>query len=232
MIAAGHMPDLSKLYQFRFREADRAGKMRIWRALCELFFQALIGQDRVIVDLACGYGEFINNIHGKKKYAVDLNPDARAHLADDVEFCLSRADSITAIGGDSVDVVFASNFLEHLRSKEECDAVLAEIRRILRPGGRFVIMGPNIRYLAAEYWDFYDHVLPLSHLSLEEGLVQADYEIERIVPRFLPYTTRSRLPQHPALIAIYLKVPMVWRLLGKQFLVVARKPAAAVKAPA
>ena len=31
-------------------------------------------------------------------------------------------------------------------------------------------MGPNIRYLAAEYWDFYDHYLPLSHLSLEEGL--------------------------------------------------------------
>ena len=225
------MPDLSKLYQFRFRKDDRAGKMRIWRALCESFFQNLIGQDRVIVDLACGYGEFINNIRGKKKYAVDLNPDARAYLAEDVEFCLSRADAIAVIGGDSVDVVFASNFLEHLRSKEECDAVFAEIRRILRPGGRFVIMGPNIRYLAAEYWDFYDHVLPLSHLSLEEGLVQADYEIERVVPRFLPYTTRSRLPQHPALIALYLKMPMVWRLLGRQFLVVARKPGAPVTAP-
>jgi SAM-dependent methyltransferase len=220
------MPDLSKLYRFRFREADRAGKMRIWKALCENFFQPLIGEDRVIVDLACGYGEFINNIRGKKKYAVDLNPDARTNVADDVEFCPSRADAMSAIHDDSVDVVFASNFLEHLRNKEECDAVLAEVRRILRPGGRFVIMGPNIRYLAAEYWDFYDHCLPLSHLSLQEGLVQADYEIERIVPRFLPYTTRSRLPRHPALIALYLKTPMIWRLLGKQFLVVGRKRAA------
>jgi SAM-dependent methyltransferase len=219
------MPDLSKLYRFRFREADRAGKMRIWKTLCEHFFQPLIGEDRVIVDLACGYGEFINNIRGKKKYAVDLNPDARANVADDVEFCPARADAMSAIHGDSIDVVFASNFLEHLHNKEECDAVLAEVRRILRPGGRFVIMGPNIRYLAAEYWDFYDHCLPLSHLSLQEGLVQADYEIERVVPRFLPYTTRSRLPQHPALIAIYLKTPMIWRLLGKQFLVVGRKPA-------
>ena len=220
------MPDLSKLYRFRFREADRAGKMRIWKALCEHFFQPLIGEDRVIVDLACGYGEFINNIRGKKKYAVDLNPDARANVADDVQFCPSRADAMSEIHADSVDVVFASNFLEHLRSKEECDAVLAEVRRILRPGGRFVIMGPNIRYLAAAYWDFYDHCLPLSHLSLEEGLVQADYEIERIVPRFLPYTSRSRLPRHPALIALYLKAPLVWRLLGKQFLVIGRKPAA------
>jgi ubiquinone/menaquinone biosynthesis C-methylase UbiE len=220
------MPDLSKLYRFRFREADRAGKMRIWKTLCEHFFQPLIGEDRVIVDLGCGYGDFINNIRGKRKYAVDLNPDARANVASDVEFCLARADAMTAIPGASVDVVFASNFLEHLRSKEECDAVFAEVHRILRSGGRFVITGPNIRYLTAEYWDFYDHCLPLSHLSVEEGLVQADYDIERIVPRFLPYTTRSRIPQHPALIALYLKAPLVWRLVGKQFLVVARKPAA------
>lgn len=218
------MPDLSKLYRFRFRESERAAKMRIWKILCERFFQPLVGEDRVIVDLACGYGEFINTIRAKKKYAVDLNPDARAHLAADVEFCLSRADAIAAIAADAVDVVFASNFLEHLRTKEECDAVLAEVRRILRPGGRFVIMGPNIRYLAAEYWDFYDHCLPLSHLSLEEGLVQSDYDIDRIVPRFLPYTTRSRLPQHPFLVALYLRLPLIWRVLGRQFLVVARKP--------
>jgi SAM-dependent methyltransferase len=225
------MPDLSKLYRFRFREADRAGKMRIWKVLCERFFQPLMGEDRVIVDLACGYGEFINNIRGRKKYAVDLNPDARGHLGADVEFCLSRADAMTAIADASVDAVFASNFLEHLRTKDECDRVFAEVRRILRPGGRFVILGPNIRYLAAEYWDFYDHYLPLSHLSLEEGLVQADYEIERVIPRFLPYTTRSRLPQHPSFVALYLAVPFAWRILGKQFLVVARKPAAFLTAP-
>ena len=223
--SSDQMPDLSKLYRHRFREADRAGKMRIWKVLCERFFQPLIGEDRVIVDLACGYGEFINNIHGRKKYAIDLNADARGHLGADVEFYLSRADAMTAIADASVDVVFASNFLEHLRTKDECDRVFAEVRRILRPGGRFVIMGPNIRYLAARYWDFYDHYLPLSHLSLEEGLVQEDYEIERVIPRFLPYTTRSCLPQYPWSVALYLATPFAWRILGRQFLVVALKPA-------
>src|SRR5262249_13035903 len=130
------MPDLSKLYRFRFREADRAGKMRIWKVLCERFFQPLIGEDRVIVDLACGYGEFINNIRGKKKYAVDLNPDARANVAHGVEFCLSPADAMVAIADGTVDVVFASNFLEHLRSKEECDRVLTDVRRGLPPRRR------------------------------------------------------------------------------------------------
>jgi ubiquinone/menaquinone biosynthesis C-methylase UbiE len=220
------MPDLAALYRFRFREAEREKKMRIWKTLCENFFQQQIGEGKVVADLACGYGEFINNIRAAKKYGIDLNPDSPKFLSSDVTFCASRADKIGQIAGDAVDVVFTSNFLEHLKTKEECDAVLAEVRRILKPGGRFIIMGPNIRYLAAEYWDFYDHYLPLSHLSLEEGLVQAGYEVESIIPRFLPYTTRSALPQHPALVALYLKTPLVWRVLGKQFLVTGRKPPA------
>jgi hypothetical protein len=86
-------------------------------------------------------------------------------------------------------------------------------------------MGPNIRYLAGKYWDFYDHHLPLSHLSLEEGLVQSGYRIQHIIPRFLPYTTvKTVLPQYPVLVALYLRVPLVWRILGRQFLVVAAKP--------
>ncbi len=32
-------------------------------------------------------------------------------------------------------------------------------------------MGPNIRYAYAEYWDYYDHYLALSHLSLAAGLI-------------------------------------------------------------
>jgi len=220
------MPDLAALYRFRFRESEREKKMLIWKTLCAQYFQRLIGDGKVIADLACGYGEFINNIEGAKKYGIDLNPDAPKFLSKDVQFCFARADQVESIASDSLDVVFTSNFLEHLKTKEECDAVLAEVRRMLKPGGRFIIMGPNIRYLAAEYWDFYDHYLPLSHLSLEEGLVQAGYEVESIVARFLPYTTRSALPQHPALVALYLKLPIVWRILGKQFLVVGRKPAA------
>jgi len=218
------MPDLAALYRFRFRESDRPQKMMIWKTLCRHFFQELIGRDQAVLDLACGYGEFINNIEAAKKYAVDLNPDAPRYLGSDVEFHASPAHGMHGIPNDAVDVVFTSNFLEHLKSKEECDAVLAEVLRVLKPGGRFVVMGPNIRYLAAEYWDFYDHYLPLSHLSLEEGLVQSGYEVVTIIPRFLPYTTRSALPTHPFLIALYLKLPVFWPLIGKQFLVVGRKP--------
>jgi hypothetical protein len=46
--------------------------------------------------------------------------------------------------------------------------------------------------------------------------------IERLIPRFLPFTTKSALPQHPLLVRAYLAFRPAWRLLGGQFLVVAR----------
>src|SRR5262249_33143828 len=112
------MPDLSALYRFRFRESERPQKLMIWKTLCDHFFQRLVGEEQVVADLACGYGEFINNIRAKKKYAIDLNPDARHHLKEDVQFLQSRADQIAGIQDATVDVVFTSNFLEHLRTKE------------------------------------------------------------------------------------------------------------------
>lgn len=219
------MTDLARLYRFRFDEKDRARKMAIWKVLCDGFFQKLVGENQVVLDLASGFGEFSNNIRARHKIAVDINPDARQFLPEGVEFHSESATDLGGVGTDTVDVVFTSNFLEHLRTKEELDAVFTEILRVLRPGGRFIVMGPNIRYLAGQYWDFYDHHLPLSHLSLEEGLVQSGFEIDLVKARFLPYTTRSLLPQHAFLVSAYLRLPVFWPLLGKQFLVVGRKPA-------
>jgi ubiquinone/menaquinone biosynthesis C-methylase UbiE len=218
------MPNLSELYRFRFSESDLDQKNAIWKTLCKHFFDREIGADKVVLDLACGYGEFITNIKARRKLAVDLNPDVRRFLGSDIEFFETPATDLSPIADDSVDVVFTSNFFEHLRTKEDLDLVLSEIRRVLRKGGRLIAMGPNIKYLAAQYWDFYDHYLPLSHLSLEEGFVQAGFGIEKVIARFLPYTTRSALPKASFLIQVYLHLPIAWPILGKQFLVIGVKP--------
>jgi SAM-dependent methyltransferase len=219
------MTDLASLYRFRFNEADLPGKMKIWQTLCRDFFQRYIDPQMTVLDVACGYGEFINNIQAKSKHAIDLNPDTKGFLGSDVSFHETRADDMVGLADASIDVAFTSNFLEHLESKSMCDSVFKEVLRVLRPGGKFIVMGPNIRYLAGEYWDFYDHHLPLSHSSLEEGLSINGFRVIRNIPRFLPYTTRSALPQHPLLVSTYLKVPFVWPLLGRQFLLIAEKPA-------
>ena len=51
------------------------------------------------------------------------------------------------------------------------------------------------------------------------------FEVETCYPRFLPYTTKSRLPNWPILVKLYLRVPLAWRVLGAQaFMVVTPTP--------
>ena len=125
---------------------------------------------------------------------------------------------------ESLDVVFTSNFFEHLPSKRALVDTLSEACRCLRPGGRIIAMGPNIRYVGGAYWDFWDHHLALSDTSLSEALELLGFGIERKVPRFLPYTMVNRRRAPALFVALYLKCRPAWHLFGKQFLIIARKP--------
>jgi hypothetical protein len=84
-------------------------------------------------------------------------------------------------------------------------------------------MGPNFRYCAGEYFDCADHTVILTHVSMAEHLYAAGFDITTVIPRFLPYSFRGLLPPSPALTSAYLRTPALWRLLGKQFLLLARK---------
>jgi hypothetical protein len=92
-----------------------------------------------------------------------------------------------------------------------------------RPGGTIAVLGPNFRYCAKEYFDCADHVLALTHVAVAEHLYATGFELERIVPRFLPYSFRSVFPASPALTEAYLRFPPAWRVLGKQFLLLATR---------
>lgn len=218
------MVDLKRLYDMRFTQAGTAKRIAVWKVLCSSFFSKLIPRDATVLDLACGYGEFINNIEAGAKYAVDLNKDSPAFVDPDVKFFATSALDLSALPQGEFDVVFTSNFLEHFHDKSDLDRLFQEVVKVLKPGGKFIVVGPNIKYAYKEYWDYYDHYLPLSHLSLAEGLELAGLRVERVVPRFLPYTMQGRTPTAGFLIRAYLALPLAWRFMGKQFLVVARKP--------
>jgi SAM-dependent methyltransferase len=191
--------------------------------LVEQFFQRWVRPTDTVLDLGCGYGEFLNHVRCGRRIGVDLNPDSAAHLRD-AEFHLHSVCELPFLPNDSADVVFTSNLMEHLPGKRDVEAMIGEARRVLKPGGHFILMGPNVRALPGLYWDFWDHVVPISDRSLAEALENLGFEIADCYARFLPYTTRSALPRSPALVKLYLKVPLAWRLLGRQFLLRARKP--------
>jgi ubiquinone/menaquinone biosynthesis C-methylase UbiE len=215
------MKGVAKLYRKRFPEADRAGRQALWQTLCRAFFQRYVPPDGHVLDLGAGYCEFINAIQAARKTAVDLNPDTGECAAAGVTVLQASADKLTAVPDASVDVVFASNFFEHLDSKETLLRCLAELRRVLKPAGRLLILQPNIRYAPGEFWDFFDHHLPLSDRSMIEALEISGFGVAEVRPRFLPMTTKSRLPQWSWLVSLYLRLRIVQRLLGKQMLIVA-----------
>ena len=213
------------LYDTRFDPGEQAAKARLWEVLCRDFFQRYVAPADTVLDLGAGFCEFINHIQCARKYAVDAGEHIRDRANRDVEVHCGAANDLSWLASESVDVVFASNFFEHMTSKDLLLATLGEAHRVLKASGRILILQPNVRYTFREYWDFFDHHLALSHLSMVEALNLAGFEPTEVRPRFLPYTTKSALPQWPILVRAYLRIPLAQRVLGKQMFIVARKRA-------
>lgn len=215
---------LERLYRHRFDEASLGPKRAIWQVLCEDFFSRYIRPTDTVVDVGAGYCEFINAIPAARKIAVDENPRTAQLAGPGVEVLRERCTALSSLPDGTVDAVFMSNFLEHLPNKQVVLDTLAEARRILRPAGRLLILQPNVRLIPGEYWDFFDHHTALTENSLVEAAALIDMDVDLVIPRFLPYTTKSRLPQGPWMVRLYLRCPWAWFWLGKQSFLVLRKP--------
>lgn len=215
--------ELSKIYHRRFARTA-AYRNKVWQILTAGFFSRWVAPDATVLDLGCGYGEFIGNIKAGRKLAMDLNPDARQHLGPEIEFLQQDCSEPWPTPAASLDVIFTSNFFEHLPDKESLSRTLRHALHSLKPGGRLIALGPNVKFLHGQYWDFYDHHVYLTEASLGEAMEIEGYEIEVIKPRFLPYTM-VEAPEYPMFfVRLYITFPFLWRIFGKQFLIVARKP--------
>jgi SAM-dependent methyltransferase len=223
MPSAPQGSELQRIYGARF-----AGKTdyrtKVWKVLV-LYFGQWFPSTGTVLDLGAGYCEFINNAAARVKYAMDLNPDVHKRAAEQSVIVLQQdCSEAWPVPEGELDAVFTSNFLEHLPHKSAVSAVLSHAFTALKPGGRFIAMGPNIKYVPGAYWDFFDHYVELTEMSLSEALSNSGFEIEEQVPRFLPYTM-SHGTQYPIwMLRMYLALPIVWPIFGKQFLVVGRKP--------
>jgi SAM-dependent methyltransferase len=212
--------DHNRVYEFRFREIDQTARQAVWNEIATFLWNKM-GRPDPVLDPAGGLGEFLNGIPTGERWLVDVVDFPGRDVNRDVKVVI----------GDIFDVelpsnyfagVFASNLLEHFPTPDAVAAFLIRMREVLIPGGILAIMGPNFKYCAGEYFDCADHTLALTHVAVAEHLYAAGFEIVELHPRFLPYSFRSALPASPRLTRAYLRTPALWRVLGKQFLALAR----------
>jgi SAM-dependent methyltransferase len=215
--------DYARLYEFRFRRVLTAERQRVWTEIAA-YLSGRLGQPRCVLDAAAGNGELINAFRAPERWAVDLISFQGLYGDRGVKRVIGNVLDVD-LPPEHFDVVFASNLLEHFASQEVVGAFLQRMHRLLVPGGKIVILGPNFRYCMRDYFDCADHTLALTHKSVEEHLYAAGFEIVSVDAKFLPFSFAGRLPTHRLLVRAYLRFPVVWRMLGKQFLVIGRRPA-------
>ena len=210
-----------RLYEYRFRDVDQQRRRLVWSEIAR-FVHEMMGRPQRVLDPAAGRGEFINAVPAEERWLVDaveqgndLDPTIKT-IIDDVRN--------VELPADYFDGIFVSNFLEHLESQEVIADFLGQMYRSSQGRGCIAVMGPNFRYCFRDYFDCADHVVALTHVSVAEHLHAAGFSVKSVTPRFLPYSFRGLLPPSPTLTNRYLRTPIAWRVLGKQFLVLAEKP--------
>lgn len=213
---------LPELYEARFDEREVSAKDAVWREIVR-YLRRYIDPNEPVLDLGCDRGHFIRWVEARERWATDIR-DTHDALPDDVRFVqASGLDLRDALPSSHFGTVFMSNYLEHLDSS---DAVIDQLRvtaSLLRPGGRLIVLQPNIRLVGPRYWDFIDHRVALTERSLLEAAELAGLRTVDLVTRFLPYSTKGRLPTAPALVRAYLAFRPAWWLMGKQTLFVGER---------
>ncbi len=125
---------------------------------------------KIVLDIACGsgYGSNMLAAEAKKVIGVDLNQPAidyaREHYSSEkIEFKIGDAVEIP-LEDKSVDVVVSFETIEHIQDYKK---FVAEVKRVLRDGGQFIVSTPNDTEFP-EGADF--HVHEFKQMELEELL--------------------------------------------------------------
>ena len=187
---------LPELYDARFDEREVSTKDAVWREIVG-FLGRYIDTSWPVLDVACDRGHFIRWIDASERWATDIR-DVSEHLPAGVRFTRSSGlelEQTLPLG--HFGTVFMSNYLEHLESSDEVIEQLRVACRLLRPGGRAIVLQPNIRLVGPRYWDFIDHRVALTDRSLLEAAELAGLRTVDSSPGSCRIRRRAGSPSRP-----------------------------------
>jgi ubiquinone/menaquinone biosynthesis C-methylase UbiE len=129
-----HSYDINPLQRFFFEPSHR------------MMLDVLTAQDRRILDVGCGTGLFASRIRERFPRTQVVGLDLSAGMLRQAHCRMSRAGGLHQVQGDSQRLPFASNTFDAITCSHSFhhyprqDRVVAEMHRVLRPGGKLLII--------------------------------------------------------------------------------------------
>jgi len=173
--------DLGKTYWWL------AGKYRIIEDVLAREFHPTRARPYVL-DVGCGPGNMLDvlSAHGET-FGSDFSADA-------LLFCLGRGHQRVVradfhslpVKADSFDLITCIDVLEHLENDR---SAIAELQRILRPGGLLVVSVPAFQFLWGDHDTLYGHHRRYRTAELKERMERVGLDVQRLTyfePLFLP----------------------------------------------
>src|SRR3989344_4107120 len=199
-------------------------RILVWKEIIK-FESEYISEDGAVVDLGAGYCDFINQVKAAKKYAVDPSPELSNFANPSVTKINSPASDLSQIPDNSIDIVHTSNLFEHF-DDQELGKVMGEVKRVLKMGGKLILMQPNFSLQPARYFDDHTHKKIFNDVSLESFLISHGFKIILKKPRFLPQEMKDSsylIPYFilPLLVRLYIHSPI--KPLAGQMLMISEK---------
>jgi SAM-dependent methyltransferase len=205
---------------FSTRFTEDANRKKVWEKLTP-FFQKYIGESSNVVEIGAGYCYFINQIKAGRKIAVDTFKELASFANSDVEPFVKDARNLSFLPDGSVDVIFASNFLEHFEWND-LDTIASEVHRVLKINGKVIIMQPNYRLCYKNYFNDFTHRTIFTDQSVLDWFQSKGFKPEIQIPRFMPFSLKSNFGSLHWLIPLYLRSP-VKPLAGQMMFVFQKK---------
>jgi SAM-dependent methyltransferase len=171
------MPDYLELTYSDARLPPSAYPERLTDWIISQVFQ----QPGTLVDVGCGRGEYLRSFQarGFDVIGVDRAPSARGAGSElRVEITDIEHEAMPLLDR-SVDYVYSKSVIEHLHKP---DHFLTECFRVLKPGGKAVIMTPSWRHIWKVFYEDYTHVTPFTANGLADAMSVAGFVDVSVVP--------------------------------------------------
>jgi SAM-dependent methyltransferase len=145
-------------------------------------------QQGKLLDMGCGTGEFLNTCKqaGWTVQGIEPSPGAREFAIKQYGLDVKDAGAWNAFTDNAFDAVTAWHVLEHVY---DLAGTLQQVKRILLPGGAFIVALPNCSSADAEfygrYWAAYDvprHIWHFTPAHVKTFFEKQGYKLESVLP--------------------------------------------------